>query len=66
MEETIGAMANRKAVGLDGLPAELLKILTDERDSDTLVNLYDIVVAVWRGGGVPQQWKDATTELVSL
>ena len=62
--EAIRAMANRKAVGLDGLPAELLKILTDERDSDTLVNLYDIVVAVWRGGGVPQQWKYAMIKVL--
>ena len=29
-EEAIRALANRKAVGPDGLPAELLKVLADE------------------------------------
>ena len=53
-------MANRKAVGPDVLPAELLKLLTDEVQLNTLGNFHDIIVAVWRGGGVPQQWKDAT------
>ena len=52
VDETIRAMANRKAVGPVGLLAELLKILADG-DSDVLVNLFDIVVAVWMGGGVP-------------
>ena len=44
-----------QAVGPDGLPAELLKILADKGDLGMLVNVYDIVVAVRRGGGVPQQ-----------
>ena len=60
MEEAIRAMANRKAVGADGLPVELLKVLVDAGDSGTLGNFYEIVVAVWRQGRVPQQWKDAT------
>ena len=60
MEEAIRAMANRKAVGPDVLPVELLKVLVDEGDSDNLGNFYEIVVAVWRRGRVPQQWKDAT------
>ena len=56
MEEAIRAMANRKAVGPDGLPVDLV----DEGDSDNLGNFYEVVVAVWRRGRVPQQWKDAT------
>ena len=59
-EEAIRALANRKAVGPNGLPAELLKVLADEGEFDTLGKFHDIIVAVWRGGGVPQQWKDAT------
>ena len=64
VENAIRAMANRKAVGPDGLPAELLKVLADEGDSDTLGNFYEIIVAVWRGGVVPQQWKDATIKVL--
>ena len=56
VEEAIRAMANRKAVGPDGLPVDLV----DEGDSDNLGNFYEVVVAVWRRGRVPQQWKDAT------
>ena len=65
VEEAIRALANRKAVGPDGLPAELLKVLADERDLDTLGKFHDIIVAVWRGGGVPQQWKDATIKVLN-
>lgn len=56
-------MANRKAVGPDGLPTELLKIMAD-RDSDTLGKCYEIIVAVWRAGSVPQQWKHATIKVL--
>ena len=60
VEEAIRALANRKAVGPDVLPAKLLKVLADEVQLNTLGNFHDIIVAVWRGGTVPQQWKDAT------
>ena len=60
VEEAIRVMANRKAVGPDGLPVEFMKVLVDEADSDNLENFYDIVVAVVRRGRVPPQWKDAT------
>ena len=46
VEEAIRAIANRKAVGPDGLPVELLKVLLDEGDSDNLGNFYETVVAV--------------------
>ena len=50
VEEAILALANRKAVGPDGLPAEILKLLTDEGELDTLGKFHDIIVAVWKGG----------------
>ena len=64
VEEGIRALANRKAVGPNGLPAELQKVLADEGELDTLGKFHDIIVAVWRGGGVPQQWKDATIKVL--
>ena len=57
-------MANRKAVGPDGLPAGLLKVLADEGELNTLGKFHDIIVAVWRGGGVPQQCKDTTLKML--
>ena len=50
-------------MGPDGLPAELLKVLADEGEN-ILGKFHDIIVAVWRGGGVPQQWKDATIKVL--
>ena len=45
-------MANCKAVGPDGLPAEFLKALADQPDA--LGKFHSISVTVWRRGGVPQ------------
>lgn len=53
LEEAICVIANRKAVGPDGLPADLLKILAGEGGSDTLGFFYEITVAMWRGEDVP-------------
>ena len=55
LEEAIRALGRCKAVGPEGLPAELLKNLADEGESDTLETFHEIAVAVWRGGGVPRQ-----------
>ena len=52
-------MADRKAVGPDGFPAELLKVLADTGEFNTLGKFHDIV-AVLRGVHVPRQMKDAT------
>ena len=52
------------AVGPDGLPAELLKVLADEGELNTLGKFHDIIDAVWREGSVPQQWKDATIKVL--
>ena len=65
VEEAIRALATRKGVRPDGLLADLSKVLTDEGELNNLGNFHDIVVAVWRGGDVPQQWKDATTEVLT-
>ena len=55
---TIKAMVNAKAVGLDGLPAELLKFGL-QQDRTILLELHRLNTLVWREVKVPsQQWKD--------
>ena len=51
------AMANAKAVGPGGLPAELLK-LGLQQDRTILRELHRLTILIWRQGKVPQQWKD--------
>ena len=58
------AMANAKAVGPDGLPAELLK-LGLQQDRAILLEIHRLTTLIWREGKVPQQWKDAVITLVS-
>ena len=61
--ETIKSLSNRKVVGPDELPAGLLKLASDgDRGGNrrTLEQLHAIVIAVWQGRGVPQEWKDVT------
>ena len=63
VEDIIKSMSNRKTVGSDELPAELLKLALDrDRDGDRriLEQFHAIVVAIWQCGGVPQKWKHAT------
>ena len=52
------AMVNAKAVGPDGLPAELLK-LGLQQDRTILLELHRLTTLIRREGKVPQQWKDA-------
>ena len=52
------AMANEKAVGPDGLPAELLK-LGLQQDRTILLEFHRLTTLIRREGKVPQQWKDA-------
>ena len=52
------AMANAKAVGPDGLPAELLK-LGLQQDRTIMRELHRLTILIWRQGKVPQQGKDA-------
>ena len=51
-------MANEKAVGPDGLPAELLK-LGLQQDRTILLEFHRLTTLIWREGKAPQQWKDA-------
>ena len=41
-----------------------MKVLADKGELNTLGNFHNIIVAVGRGGGVPQQWKDATIKVL--
>ena len=52
------AVANEKAVGPNGLPAELLK-LGLQQDRTILLEFHRFTTLIWREGKVPQQWKDA-------
>ena len=58
LTDAICSLANGKAVGLDGVSVELFKI-TLNGDPALRRRLLDIVVRIWRGGEVSQQWKDA-------
>ena len=51
-------LANGKAVGPDGVSVELFKI-TLNGDPALRRRLLHIIVRIWGGGEVPQQWKDA-------
>ena len=68
VDSALRAMANGKTVGPDHLPAELLKLDLDleeeEEERPILDALHQIIVTIWRGGGVPQQWKDATIKVL--
>ena len=57
------AMADKKAVGSDGLPAELLK-LGLQQDRTILLEFQQLTILIWREGKVPQQWKDAVITVV--
>ncbi len=46
--------------GPDGLPAESLKVLTHDGYLYTLGKFRDVIVAVSRAGGEPQQWAGVT------
>ena len=54
----IRSLANGKAVGPDGVSVELFKIALND-DPSLRRRLLNIVVRIWRGGEVPQQWKYA-------
>ena len=58
LTDAIRSFANGKAVGADGISVELFKI-TLNGDPALCRRLLDIVVRIWRGSEVPQQWKDA-------
>ena len=58
VEETIRTMSKRKAVDIDELPAELLKLIFNEDrygNHCKLEHFHAIVIAIWRGGGLPHE-----------
>ena len=62
MQELTGAirsLVNGKAVEPDGVSIELFKITLNGDPALRRRRLLDIVLCIWRGGGVPQQWKYA-------
>ena len=63
-KKALRSMANGKAVGPDELPAELLKLGPSDSSHEILLVFYDIIVAVWMTGEVPQEWKDATIKVL--
>ena len=58
LTDAIRSFAYGRAVGPDGVSFELYKITLND-DPALRRRLLDIVVCIWRGCGVPQQWKDA-------
>ena len=58
LADAIGSLANGKAVGPDGVSVELFQI-TLNGDPALRRRLLDIVVRIWRGSEVSQQWKYA-------
>ena len=63
IDTAMKAMSNAKAVGPDGLPAELLK-LELQQDRTILLELHRLITLIWREGKVPQQWKDAVITIL--
>ena len=67
VEETrraVGGMHSWKAPGPDSLLVELLKI-DEPAEPIVLERFRAILVEVWNGGKIPQQWKDATIKVLS-
>ena len=52
-----------KAPGPDSLVVELLKI-DESAEPIVLERFHAILVEVWNGGEVPQQWKDTTIKVL--
>ena len=57
LTDAIHSLANGKAIGPDGVSVELFKI-TLNGDPALRWRLLDVVVRIWRGDEVPQQWKN--------
>ena len=59
LTDAIRSLASGKAVGSDEVSVELFKITLNGNPA-LHRRLLDIVGRIWRGGEVPQQWKDAS------
>ena len=55
LTDAIRSLSNGKAVGPDGISVELFKN-TLNGDPARHRRLLDIIVRIWKGGEVPQQW----------
>ena len=62
--QAVRAMANWKAPGADSLSVEILKLDDPTRESVVLKHFHAILVRVWRGEEIPQEWKDATIKVL--
>ena len=56
LTDAVRSLANGKAVGPDGVSLKLFKIALNDYPA-LRRRLVDIVIRIWRGGEVPQQWK---------
>ena len=63
-KKALRSIANSKAMGPDELPSELLKLGLSDSPHEILLAFHDIIVAVWLTGEVPQEWKDATINVL--
>ena len=63
-QKAVRVMANWKAPGADSLPVELLKVDDPTREPVVLKHFHAILVRVWRGEEIPQEWKDATIKVL--
>ena len=51
-------------MGPDELPSELLKLGLSDSSHEILLAFHGTTVSVWMTGKVPQEWKDATIEVL--
>ena len=63
LTDAIRSLANGTAVGSGGVSVELFKISLSA-DAALRRSLLDIVVRIWRGGEMPQQWKYAVIRVL--
>ena len=62
--QAVRAMTNWKTPGADSLPVELLKLDDPTREPVILRHFHAILVRVWRGEEIPQEWKDVTIKVL--
>ena len=53
-----------ESAGRDSLPVELLKLDDPTREPVVLKHFNAILVRVWRGEKIPEEWKDATIKVL--
>ena len=63
-QKAVRAMVNWKAPGADSVPVELVKLDDPTREPVVLKHFHAILVRVWRGEEIQQEWKDATIKVL--